>query len=101
MKKWANILLACTITQALQDLRPGATYFVDLTSSTMVQTNDPRGVPNQYELFSYLSNCEKAIVTNFGPQIQTDVFNLQNSTNTVVQKLPALIDLLKIKGLLQ
>lgn len=101
MKKWANILLACTVTQALQDLRPGATFFVDTSSSAYVQTADPRGVPSGFELVSTMFRCETALVSNFGPQIQNDVFNLQNSTNTVIQKLPALIDLLKIKGLLQ
>lgn len=101
MKKWANILLVCTVSQALNDLRPGATYFVDLSSSVWVQTNDPRGMPDPYAVISIVFRCEADLVKNFGPQIQADTFNLKNSTNTVVQKLPALIDLLQIKGLLQ
>jgi hypothetical protein len=101
MKKWANIFLACTLWRALQDLRPGATFYVDLASSTWVQTTDPRGIPADYELLSAMYRCEDDINKTSGPQIQADVFNLQNSTNTVIQKLPALIDLLKIRGLLQ
>lgn len=101
MKRTIHLLVICTIVEALQLIRPNAEWSLFGTDYSTLQWSDKiQTKPTQAEISSAISTCQtnEAALAN---QIQTDLFNLNSSTNTVVQKLPVLIDLLRQKGLLR
>jgi hypothetical protein len=91
---------SCSVPEILENIRPNAQWTISNNDSTTLVWNSTQTIPSTLEIQTAVNTC-KADNLDIKNQIKNDIFNLQLSTNTIVQKLPALLDLLKQRGLLQ
>lgn len=94
MKRLAQILLACTVSTALQDLRPGAEWSMSDNDPAKIQWLDQvQAPPTKAEVVARIADCksDETTRTSLKQQARLDV---RNTSLTQAQRLQALLILL-------
>lgn len=94
-RNWVSVfIVVCTVARSLEILRPGAEWSV--SDSTVTWLDKTQTKPTLAEILDGIAQCRDQ-----QNQMQNDIFNINLATNTITQKFPSLIDLLKQRGQLQ
>lgn len=90
MKRIASILVACTIAQALHELRPGSAWTVTNNSYDGIVFLDSSTRPTRAAITTWLSNCQDAETQRIAAKVQARI-DVRNTSLTVQQRLQALL----------
>ena len=94
MRKWANILIACTISSVLPELRPGALWSMQgETYEGIVWLDQTQTKPTQLQIVNARAACVAAELERAQRKAEARL-TLKSSKGTAAQKIAALTLLL-------
>lgn len=94
LKRLSNILIACTIAQALTNIRPGASWSLkDNAYAGLDWTDQTQAKPTPSEIVTEIQSCTAAATSRATTKVQARL-DVKNTSLTQAQRMQALLILL-------